>query len=87
MAEAGVRAGLEVAGFATQSGFLLGCGLLDRLAKVGPPEGIDYLREASAVQMLLSPAEMGELFKVLALERGEGIVWPGFAVSNQRHRL
>lgn len=87
MAEAGVRAGLEVAGFTTQSGFLLGCGLLDRLAKVGPPEGIDYLREASAVQMLLSPAEMGELFKVLALARGEGIVWPGFAVSNQRHRL
>ena len=32
------------------------------------------------VQKLLSPAEMGELFKVLALARTAGIDWPGFAV-------
>jgi SAM-dependent MidA family methyltransferase len=45
------------------------------------------VKQASAVQTLLSPAEMGELFKVLALSRGEGIAWPGFAVRDMRHRL
>src|SRR5204863_8747985 len=67
MAAAGERAGLAVAGFASQSAFLLSCGLLERLSAVGAPDSAAYLREASAVQMLTSPAEMGGLFKVLAL--------------------
>jgi SAM-dependent MidA family methyltransferase len=87
IAEAGVRAGLRVAGFATQAAFLLGCGILDRLRAIGAPESRDYMREASAVQKLLSPAEMGEVFKVLALARSDDIGWPGFAVSGRRHRL
>lgn len=87
IAEAGERAGLDVAGFTTQAAFLVGCGILERLREVGPPETTDYLREASAVQMLLSPAEMGELFKVLALARGDGIAWTGFTLADMRHRL
>ena len=87
IAEAGVRAGLEVAGFSTQAAFLLGNGMLDRLAEVGAPESLPYIREAAAVQKLLSPAEMGELFKVLALARGEGIDWSGFALSDMKRRL
>jgi len=87
VAEAGERAGLMVAGFASQAGFLLGLGLLDRLAAVGPPSSPSYLRAASAVQTLTSPAEMGELFKVLALARSDGIAWPGFALADMTHRL
>ncbi len=87
IAEAGVRAGLEVAGFTTQAAFLLGCGLLDRLQEIGAPESRDYLREASAVQKLLSPAEMGELFKVIALARSGDIAWPAFAMADMRRRL
>jgi len=30
---------------------------------------------------------MGELFKVLALARSEGIAWPGFALADRSHRL
>ena len=84
MAEAGERAGLRVAGFATQASFLLGCGILDRLREVGSPDGVDYLRAASAVQRLLSPAEMGELFKVLLLARGEVRF---VALADMAHRL
>ena len=87
MAAAGERAGLAVAGFASQSAFLLSCGLLERLSAVGAPDSAAYLREASALQMLTSPAEMGELFKVLALERSERIAWPGFLLSDRAHRL
>ena len=87
MAEAGERAGLTVAGFTSQAAFLLATGLLDRLAAVAPPETAVYLREAAAVQTLTSPAEMGELFKVLALARSDGIAWPGFVLTDMTHRL
>src|SRR5688572_27718799 len=87
VAEAGVRADLDVAGFTTQAAFLLGCGILDRLRDVGAPDAQDYVREASSVQTLLSPAEMGELFKVMALSRSDDIRWPGFGSSDMRHRL
>jgi SAM-dependent MidA family methyltransferase len=87
IAEAGVRGGLSVAGFTTQAGFLLSCGILDRLAAVGPPTSVDYLREAAAVQKLLSPAEMGELFKVLALATDAPEPGPGFRLADMRRRL
>jgi SAM-dependent MidA family methyltransferase len=87
MADAGERAGLQVAGYTSQAAFLLGCGVLDLLAQVGGPASAAYLRQAAAVQKLVSPAEMGELFKVLALARSDGIDWPGFAVGDRAHRL
>ena len=87
IAEAGERAGLGVTGYASQAAFLIGCGILDRLAATGDPSSSAYLREAGAVQKLLSPAEMGELFKVIALERDESIRWPGFAAGDASHRL
>ncbi len=87
IALAGERAGLAVAGYAQQAGFLVGCGILDRLGETGEPTSTEYLREAAAVQKLLSPAEMGELFKVIALARSADIAWPGFAVTDHTHRL
>ena len=87
IANAGVRAGLVVAGFASQAAFLLGCGILDRLAESGDPFSADYVKATTAVQTLVAPTEMGELFKVLALARSENIHWPGFALADARHRL
>jgi SAM-dependent MidA family methyltransferase len=87
IALAGERAGLTVAGYASQAAFLVNCGILDRLRECGEPTSVAYIRAAAAVQRLLSPAEMGELFKVLALIRHEGIAWPGFAAGDRTHRL
>ena len=87
MAEAGERGGLHVAGFTAQAPFLIGCGILDALAGSGPPESVEYIRAAAAVQKLLAPSEMGELFKVLALAKSEAIEWPGFSIVDRRHRL
>jgi SAM-dependent MidA family methyltransferase len=86
IAEAGERAGLHVAQFATQASFLLGGGILDRLREVGAPETVAYLRAAAAVQKLVSPAEMGELFKVLLLARGAA-AWRPLALHDMTHRL
>jgi SAM-dependent MidA family methyltransferase len=86
VAEAAEGAGLQVAGFATQASFLLGCGILDLLAAAGASESLPYLREAAAVQKLISPAEMGEMFKVLLLSRGDP-AWSSLAVADMTHRL
>lgn len=86
MAHAAERAAMHVAGFSTQASFLLGCGILDLLGTVGAPDTANYLRAAAAVQKLVSPAEMGELFKVLLLARSDGD-WPALAVTDMAHRL
>jgi SAM-dependent MidA family methyltransferase len=87
VADAGERAGLTVAGFTSQASFLMGCGILDALSAVGDPASVPYIRAAAAVQKLLSPAEMGELVKVIALSRSDGIGWPGFSLADRSHRL
>jgi SAM-dependent MidA family methyltransferase len=86
IASAGARAGLQVKAFATQASFLLGCGILDLLRDAGPPDSLDYLRAASEVQKLLAPSEMGELFKVLLLARGE-VEWRSLALIDMARRL
>jgi SAM-dependent MidA family methyltransferase len=87
MALAGERGGLAVAGYTSLAAFLLGSGILERLAETGEPTSAAYLREAAAVQKLLSPAEMGELFKVMALVKSDGVVWSGFTAGDRTHRL
>ena len=86
MAMAGAGAGMHVGGFTTQAHFLINCGILNLLASSGDVQSAAYLREAGAVNKLLSPAEMGELFKVLALTRGCATPL-GFRSGDQRHRL
>jgi SAM-dependent MidA family methyltransferase len=78
---------MTLAGFTSQARFLINCGMLDLLARMGDPSSSAYLREAAAVQKLLSPAEMGELFKVLALTRGIDDVPLGFREGDRSHRL
>ncbi len=87
IARAGVAGGMTVGGYATQARFLINCGILDALAACGDPQTSAYLRQAAAVQKLLSPAEMGELFKVLALVRGVDGELVGFSDGDQGHRL
>jgi len=78
---------MSLAGYATQARFLINCGILDALARCGEPQSASYLREAGAVQKLLSPAEMGELFKALALAKDIDVDLIGFRDGDQSHRL
>jgi SAM-dependent MidA family methyltransferase len=87
IAHAGVAGGMSLAGYATQARFLINCGILDALARRGEPQSTAYLREAAAVQKLLSPAEMGELFKALAFCKGIDDTLIGFRHGDQSHRL
>ncbi len=79
-------AGLDLLGYASQGQFLLNCGILDRLAAL-PADTPDYIRAAGAVNKLLMPHEMGELFKVIALGRGIDERLCGFLSGDQSRRL
>jgi SAM-dependent MidA family methyltransferase len=57
---------LELLGYTTQAHFLINCGITDILAQTPAENAGDYLPLANQLQKLVSPAEMGELFKVIA---------------------
>lgn len=89
MADAALAGGLDVLGYTSQARFLMNAGMVDLLARAEAPQG-DAIRQAhalSAAQKLLSEAEMGELFKVLAL--GKQVDGPllGFTRGDRRDRL
>ncbi|MBU6468422.1 MAG: SAM-dependent methyltransferase [Betaproteobacteria bacterium] len=63
--------GLAVKDYSSQARFLLDHGLLELLTQPNPLVNEASLRQSQEVNMLMSPAEMGELFKVLVLGRGE----------------
>jgi SAM-dependent MidA family methyltransferase len=87
IAEAGHGAGLDVLGYTNQANFLINCGLGEHLAARQQLQDTSALRAAGAVQMLISPNEMGELFKVLALGRGIPTPLVGFARGDRTHHL
>lgn len=86
VAEAGVAAGLEFAGYTTQALLLIGCGLDRLLAEPVPDERAHWLR-AQQAQRLTLPAEMGERFKAIAFTRGIDAPLAAFAVRDLRDRL
>lgn len=78
--------GLELLGYTSQGQFLLNCGILDLLGTEAPGTQ-DYIRATGAVNKLLMPHEMGELFKVIAMGRGLDDNLMGFSNGDQSHRL
>ena len=87
LARAARSRGLEVPGYATQAQFLVNCGITEVLAQANLENALHYAPLASEAQMLLSPAEMGELFKVLAVGRGVGVPLLGFSRGDRSNTL
>jgi SAM-dependent MidA family methyltransferase len=87
IAAAAHAGGLEVLGYASQANFLVNCGITEVLSRLDPNDAANYLPASNAAQRLLSPAEMGELFKVIALGRGVDEMPLGFANGDRTHTL
>jgi SAM-dependent MidA family methyltransferase len=86
LARVGLAHGLDVAGYMSQATFLLSAGLPGWLEKRRPEDATLWLPMANAVQKLTSPAEMGELFKVLLL--ASQVELPqSVAVNDQSYKL
>jgi len=82
VAETAVEAGLSLLGYTTQARFLVNCGITGLLSREHPEQAARYLPIASQAHRLLSPAEMGELFKVLAVGRGVDEPLLGFPIGD-----
>ena len=87
LAEAGVGAGFDLAGYATQANFLMASGLADQLqaiARIGDP--VEQHRRTNEVKRLMLPGEMGERFQAMAFQRGVDLRGL-FAAGDRSHRL
>lgn len=72
--------GLEVLGYTSQAHFLLNCGLAELMKDAG-------LADRANANKLIMEHEMGELFKVIGLTRGDWWQAMGFAHGDRTHRL
>ncbi len=87
IARAGSAAGLDLLGYTSQAQFLINCGITALLAATPADDVARYAPLAAQAQQLLSPAEMGELFKVIALGRGIARPPDGFSRGDKSHTL
>lgn len=87
LAEAATHAGCDVLGYSAQAPFLVNCGITDVLSRLDAQDVARYAPRAAEAQMLLSPAEMGELFKVIAFGRGIAAPLLGFSRADRVHTL
>ena len=79
IADAATEQGLDFIGYTTQAAFLMACGITDFLAALGDTAGEKYIKTVAAVQKLLNPHEMGELFKCIAFGKNINPDWLGFS--------
>lgn len=87
IARAGDESGLALSGFTSQAQFLMNCGILELLSRVSPSDIASYAPLAAVAQKLLSPAEMGDLFKVIALGKQFERPLLGFTSGDKSHTL
>mgnify|MGYP001405849044 CR=1 FL=1 len=79
--------GIRLAGYASQAQFLMNCGILELMSQVSPHDMARYAPLAAAAQKLLSPAEMGDLFKVIALSKNIDEPLLGFMQGDKSYTL
>ena len=87
VAQAGTDAGLALAGYTTQSQFLIGCGLDQLLAGFDPEDSNSYLAQLQAAKQLVLPTGMGERFQAIAFSAGIEGPFRGFDVKDMRDSL
>lgn len=80
VAVAAQDAGLDLLGYTSQAHFLINCGMPEAMQQAGLPERV-------AANKLLMEHEMGELFKVIGLVKGQPFDAMGFARGDRTHRL
>lgn len=87
IAAAAREGGLDLAGYTSQAQFLVNCGITEVMARTPSEDGARYLPLANQANRLTSPAEMGELFKVIAFGRGFSAPLLGFREGDRRQAL
>ena len=87
LTQAAENNGLKLLGYTTQAYFLLNCGITDLLAQTSAEDIHHYLPQSNQLQKLVSPAEMGELFKVIAFGKNFSEPLRGFNTGDMSRFL
>jgi len=87
VAEAGARAGFDIAGYTTQTYFLAALGIDERMRDLAADDQNHLARLANQARQLMMPGEMGERFKAMAWRRGLTAALSGFLLRDLRHTL
>lgn len=87
VAESAIDHGAHLLGYTSQASFLINGGIAEMIAKVSPDNLPEYLPLSAQIQKLTSPAEMGELFKVIALGKGINTPLRNFLVGDKSRML
>ena len=78
---------LQLLGYTNQAHFLINCGITDILSRTPVDQPQKYLPLANQLQRLISPAEMGELFKVIAFGKHVSPTLIGFSRGDKSRSL
>ncbi|MEA3302049.1 MAG: SAM-dependent methyltransferase [Pseudomonadota bacterium] len=87
VAEAADDADLSVAGYTSQAGFLLACGIEKLLQSAVTVQSVEWFQQTEGLKRLVLPSEMGERFKVMALTRNIDEPLMGFSMRNMLEQL
>jgi SAM-dependent MidA family methyltransferase len=87
VAESAIDSGAHLLGYTSQAHFLINCGITDFLLETSPENLREYLPLSAQLQKLTGLAEMGELFKVIALGKGLSGTLRGFAAGDKSRFL
>ena len=87
VAAAAREGGLDLAGYTSQAQFLVNCGITEVMSRTPAEDGARFLPLANQANRLMSPAEMGELFKVIAFGRGISAPLLGFREGDRKQAL
>jgi SAM-dependent MidA family methyltransferase len=87
IARAAHEGGLEVLGYTGQAQFLVNCGITEIMSRTPAQDAGRFLPLANQANRLMSPAEMGELFKVIAVGRGISAPLLGFREGDRKRSL
>jgi SAM-dependent MidA family methyltransferase len=77
--QSAMEAGAHLLGYSSQAHFLINSGIINFLQASAPEDMRAHLPLSAQLQKLTSPAEMGELFKVIALGKGVEVPLSGFS--------
>ena len=80
VADAALQAGFDIGGLTTQAPFLLANGVLDSMSSA--KDEMQQMALAQQVKSLTLPGEMGEKFKVIALQKNLDLMIKGFNEFN-----
>jgi SAM-dependent MidA family methyltransferase len=87
LAEAGIHAGFDLAGYCSQASFLIGNGLERRLQEIATiADEAERYRRHQEIKALTLPGEMGERFQVMGFARGVDLQ-AVFAQGDRRRAL